>query len=134
MGCVRHADRKDRFATGKWGAVRNNSRLPVDHSGLGLRVGPTTPSTSDRTSGACPPNSLAVSQHKSGRESESGALSVVREANDVLRSEATQRGSFLDRSQTDRNALLDNEITSTQTKELCKFFQMLDRWDRGVSQ
>lgn len=105
---------------GKRGEVRNNSGLPVDHSGPGLRVGPTTPATADRKSEACPPDSLgadvgvgfevgvgvgvgvgidlavgaADSQHKSGRESESGALSGASEASDVLRSAATQRGSF----------------------------------------
>ena len=42
--------------TGKRGAVRNtNSGLPVDHSGPGLRVGPTNPATADRKSEACPP-------------------------------------------------------------------------------
>src|ERR1017187_6616819 len=87
--------------TGKRGAVRNNSGAPVDHSGPGLRVGPTTPATADRKSEACPPDfdvvgvDLAVgvdlgagadlgvgadvSQRKSGRESESGALSGASE-------------------------------------------------------
>jgi len=94
--------------TGKRGAVRNNSGLPVDHSGPELRAGPTDPATADRKSEACPPDSfggvvgvgLAVdvgvedvlSQHKSGQESESGALSVASEASDVLRSAVAQRG------------------------------------------
>ena len=111
--------------TGKRGAVRNNSGAPVDHSGPGLRVGPTTPATADRKSEACPPDfdvvgvDLAVgvdlgagadlgvgadvSQRKSGRESESGALSGASEASDVLRSAATQRGSSLDEIQNNRN-------------------------------
>jgi len=41
---------------GKRSAVRNNSGLPVDRSGPGLRVGPTTPATADRKSEACPPH------------------------------------------------------------------------------
>ena len=44
--------------TGKRGAVRNNSGESVAYSDPGLRVGPTTLSTSDRTSEACPPNSV----------------------------------------------------------------------------
>jgi hypothetical protein len=89
--------------TGKRGAVQNNSGLPVDHSGPGLRVGPGTPITSGRNPEACPPDFRGVgvgvgvggdvSQHKSRRESESGALSGASEASDVLRSAATQRGS-----------------------------------------
>ena len=40
---------------GKRGAVRiSNSGFPVDHSGPGLRVGPTTSATADRKSEACP--------------------------------------------------------------------------------
>jgi hypothetical protein len=42
--------------TGKRGEVRNNSGLPVDHSGPGLRLGPTTPATAHRKSEACPPD------------------------------------------------------------------------------
>jgi hypothetical protein len=117
---------------GKRGAVRNNSGLPVDHSGPGLRVGPTTPPTADRKSEACPPDSgfdsdlafgLAVdsgfdshfSQHKSGRESESGALSDAREASGGLRSEATQRGwaSSLDSIQINRNKSYESVFCST---------------------
>ena len=47
---------------GKRGAVRNNSGQPVDHSGPGLGVGPTTPLTAGRKPEACPP-----SQPKSGQ-------------------------------------------------------------------
>jgi hypothetical protein len=50
---------------GKRGAVRNNSGLPVDNSGPGLGVGPTTPPTAGRKPEACPPDSLYPSQHKS---------------------------------------------------------------------
>ena len=89
---------------GKRGAVRNNSGLPVDHSGPGLRVRPTTSLTADRKSEACPPDFLfSVSQHKSGRESESGALSGASVASGGLRSAATQRGSSLDQVQINRN-------------------------------
>jgi hypothetical protein len=71
--------------TGKRGEVRINSGEPVDHSGPGLRVGPTTSLTADRKSEACPPDSSEVgvdvgvgvggviSQHKSGRGSGGGA-------------------------------------------------------------
>jgi hypothetical protein len=97
--------------TGKRGAARTtNSGLPVDHSGPGLRVGPTTPATADLNSAACPPISpfassrSDISQHKSGRESESGALSGASGASDeVLRSAATQSVSSLDEVQNNRN-------------------------------
>ena len=59
-------DSKDH--TGKRSAVRNNSGAPVDHSGPGLGVGPTTPLTAGRKPEACPPNSFFPSQHKSGPE------------------------------------------------------------------
>jgi len=89
--------------TGKRGAARNNSGQPVAHSGPGLRR-PTTPSTADRNSAACPPNLLSgISQHKSGRESESGALSGASAASGELRSEATQWGSSLDEVQNNCN-------------------------------
>jgi hypothetical protein len=98
---------------GKRGAVRTtNSGLPVDHSGPGLRVGPTTPATADRKSEACPPGldcmdvgfgagvgfgfavgvAGALSQEKSGREPESRALSGASKASDVLRSAARRSG------------------------------------------
>ena len=91
--------------TGKRSAARNNSGLPVDHSGPGLRVGPTTSVTADQKSEACPPNVVSCSsQHKSGRESESGALSGASEASDELRSKATQRGSSLVEIEINRNS------------------------------
>jgi hypothetical protein len=117
--------------TGKRGAVRNNSGAPVDHSGPELRVGPTTPATADRKSEACPPDfagadvgvdvavGAAVSQHKSGRESESGALSVASEASDVLRSAATQRGSSLDYLQTNRYTQASAEMRRLGRKKHC---------------
>ena len=58
---------------GKRGAVRNNSGLPVDHSGPGLGVGPTTPPTAGRKPEACPPPlPLPPSQPKTGRGSGGG--------------------------------------------------------------
>ena len=55
--------------TGKRGAVRINSGLPVDNSGPGLGVGPTTPATAGRKPKACPPSLASEpfypSQHKS---------------------------------------------------------------------
>jgi hypothetical protein len=120
---------------GKRGEVRNNSGLPVDHSGPGLRVGPTTPATTDRKSEACPPDSdgvgvgvgvavdLAVegahSQRKSGRESESGALSGASEASDVLRSAATQRGSSLVLNQSNRYENAVSELRARGRKRYC---------------
>ena len=58
---------------GKRGAVRNNSGLPVDHSGPGLGLGPTTPATAGRKPEACPPPStFSPSQPKTGRGSGGG--------------------------------------------------------------
>jgi hypothetical protein len=116
--------------TGKWGAVRTNSGLPVDHSGPELRVGPTTPATADRKSETCPPDfdevgvdvgvgvGGPISQRKSGRESESGALSGASEASDVLRSAATQRGPSLVLNQSNRYDVAINEL---QTIGRCKY-------------
>src|SRR5215471_10400277 len=56
--------------TGKRSAVRNDSGLPVDHSGPGLGVGPTTPPIAGRKPEACPPS--FPSQHKSGQGSGDG--------------------------------------------------------------
>src|SRR4051812_15761180 len=50
---------------GKRGAVRTKSGEPVDRSGPGVGVGPTTPATTGRTPGACP--SFSISHSKSGR-------------------------------------------------------------------
>ena len=58
--------------TGKRSAVRNNSGLPVDHSGPGLGAGPTTPPTTGRKPEACPPPSTSPSQSKSGQGSGDG--------------------------------------------------------------
>jgi hypothetical protein len=115
--------------TGKRGAVRNNSGLPVHHSGPGLRVGPTTPATADRKSEACPPDfegvgvgvgvGADVSQHKSGRESESGALSGASEASDVLRSAATQRASSLVLNQSNRYGVASKELQAIGRCKYC---------------
>ena len=107
---------RDGSHTGKRGATRNlNSGLPVDHSGPGLKVEPTAPATADLSSAACPPifpfasSRLDIFQHKSGRESESGALSGASVASGDLRSEATQRVSSLDKLQNSRNAYCRSE-------------------------
>lgn len=115
---MRQRDHMDGCANemGKRGAVRiQKSGQPVDDSGPGLRVGPTTPVTTDLKSAACPPVSLLTSthldssQHKSRRESESGALSGASEASDeMLRSAATQRGSFLVKEEINRNKTYDS--------------------------
>jgi hypothetical protein len=100
----------DFLGEGKRNAARTtNSGQPVDDSGPGLRVGPTNPVTADLNSAACPPappfasSRSDISQHKSRRESESGALSGASAASDMLRSEATQRVSSLDEVQNNRN-------------------------------
>lgn len=94
------------MTTGKRSAVRiTNSGEPVDHSGPGLRVGPTNPATADRTSEACPPGfDSLVSQHKSGQGSGDGVPGVASVASGDLRSEATQRFSSLDKTQINSNS------------------------------
>ena len=123
--------------TGKRGAVRNNSGLPVDHSGPGLRVGPTNSSTAGRKPEACPPDSADLgvgvapgagvasgvgaggSQHKSGREFESGALIVASEASGVLRREAAQGSSLLVLDQINRYDNAINELQARGRKRHC---------------
>jgi len=148
---------------GKRGAVRNNSGLPVDHSGPGLKVGPTTPPTSDRKSEACPPNSgvdsdfgvgvgldsdfaldvgvdAAVdslsSQHKSGREPESRALSDAHEASGVLRSEAKQRfsASSLDLLKSNRYTSALSELQAKGRKKYCGARTLRGRSGNGRSE
>src|SRR5438309_1542627 len=81
---------------GKRGAVRNKSGLPVDHSGPGLGVGPTTPPTAGRKPEACPP-SFPLSQSKSGRGSGGGTPGGGEAAVDL---------PSLDQIQTNRNKQL----------------------------
>src|SRR5215469_5616556 len=110
--------KKKRPNTGKRGAARNHSGLPVDHSGPGLRVEPTTPATSDRKSAACPPDiECGVSQLKSGPESESGALGAS-EARPALRSEAEQCSS-LDLKEINRYTNAHNELQKRARKRYC---------------
>jgi hypothetical protein len=89
--------------TGKRSAVRNNSGLPVDHSGPGLGVGPTTPPTAGRKPEACPPSSFSLSQRKSGQGSgdrvPGGGEAAV--------------GSSLDPIQINRNITYENVFVST---------------------
>jgi len=82
---------------GKRGAVRNNSGVPVDHSGPGLGVGPTTPATAGRMPEACPSPVFSSSQHKSGQGSGDGVPGG---------GEAAGRATFLDPIQTNRNKQL----------------------------
>jgi len=101
--------RGSRFAScclGKRGAVRINARLPVDHSGLVLGVGPSTPLTSGRKPEACPPPFL--SQHKSGPE-------------------VQEPGGFLDG---DDHAKEGGNLTESDLAAFLNFFRMLDSWDR----
>ena len=97
---------------GKRSAVRNNSGEPVHPSGPGLGVGRTSPSTAGRKPEACPAHlragdQPALSQHKTGREPEGGALGV-REAH----------GTNLD---------------AHHISDLRQFFELLDRWDREAT-
>jgi hypothetical protein len=112
---------------GKRGAVPiTKSGLSVVHSGPELREGPTTPVTADRKSEACPPDSVgvgvgvgvgsAVSQRKSGRESEGGAISATSAASGDLRSDATQTVSSLDPYKNNRNER-DSDRFDLRSKE-----------------
>ena len=92
--------------TGKRGEVRNNSGLPVDHSGPGLGVGPTTPPTDGRKPEACPPPH--PSQHKSGPE-------------------VQEPGGFLDGNDLAKEG---GHLTKSDLAVLLSFFRMLDEWDR----
>ena len=83
----------DSHEMGKRGAARNNSGLPVDHSGPDLGVGPTTPATAGRKPEACPPGSL--SQGKSGWGSGGEAPSSASEA---------KQPTSLDQIQNNRNS------------------------------
>jgi hypothetical protein len=119
---------------GKRSAVRNNSGLPVDRSGPGLRVGPTTPATADRKSEACPPHvdvdlgvdvgvgvdvAVSLSLGKSGRESESRALSGASEASGELRSTATQQSSSVHELQNNRNRGVLEQFKALKRKRYC---------------
>ena len=119
--------------TGKRGAVRTNSGEPVDRSGPGLRVGPGTPNTSGLNPEACPPDVSGVgvdvgvvvalgadnSQHKSGRGSGGGAPSGASEASDVVRSEATQRSSYLVLNQSNRYDVAIKELQAIGRCKCC---------------
>ena len=89
---------------GKRGAVRNNSGAPVDHSGPGLGVGPTTPATAGRKPEACPPLfSVPPSQTKSGQGSGDGVPGGGEAATP----------SSLDTLQINRNTTHENVFSST---------------------
>ena len=119
--------------TGKRGAVRTNSGEPVDRSGPGLRVGPGTPNTSGLNPEACPPDVSGVgvdvgvvvalgadnSQHKSGRGSGGGAPRGASEASDVVRSEATQRSSYLVLNQSNRYDVAIKELQAIGRCKCC---------------
>jgi len=106
--------------TGKRSAVRNNSGLPVDHSGPGLRVGPTPSLTADRKSAACPPVfAVDFSQHKSGWGSGGEAPSGASEASGELRSGATQHVSSLDELQINRNTGVPKSFQSLGRGRYC---------------
>jgi hypothetical protein len=119
--------------TGKRSAVRNNSGEPVDHSGPGLGVGPTTPPTAGRTPEACPSNfevgfgvgcgvdvgsDLAISQHKSGQGSGDGVPGGASEES-AVQSAATQTVSSLDVIQINRYTNAPNELQKRGRKRHC---------------
>ena len=122
--------------TGKRSAVRiNNSGEPVDHSGPGLRVGPTNPATADRKSGACPPGlDSLVSQHKSGQGSGDGVPGVASVASGVLRSEATQRGwgSSLDEIQNNRNTGIPSSFQALGRNPHCGIWSVVGFGDPNL--
>ena len=88
---------------GKRNAVRNKSGKSVDHSDPGLRVGPTLSPTADRKSAASP-----ISQRKSGREREGGALAIS----------------------SGEAAAPDAKLTSEDLTRLRELIFLLDNWDQ----
>ena len=121
--------------TGKRAAVRNNSGEPVDHSGPGLRVGPTNPATADRKSEACPPGfDSLVSQHKSGQGSGDGVPGDASGASGVLRSEATQGGwgSSLDEIQNNRNTGIPSSFQALGRNPHCGIWSVVGIGDGGL--
>jgi hypothetical protein len=88
---------------GKWGAVRNNSGLPVHQSGPGL--GRANNSTNSQPKAGGLPSNLGfnTSQPKTGRESEGGALSGSAAE---IRSGAAQKGPRFGPSLTDKYFLI----------------------------
>lgn len=105
--------------TGKRGAVRNNSGLPVDHSGPELGVGPTDPVTAGRNPAACPPDHPTYSsQHKSGRRSRRQSLLGAAEGSPGLRSEAEQPTS-LDLIEINRYTNAPRELKKRGRRSYC---------------
>jgi hypothetical protein len=122
--------------TGKRSAVRiTNSGEPVDHSGPGLRVGPTNPATADRKSEACPPGfDSLLSQQKSGQGSGDGVPGGASAASGVLRSEATQRGwgSSLDEIQNNRNTGIPRSFQALGRNPHCGIWSIVGAGDGGL--
>jgi hypothetical protein len=124
---------------GKRDAARNNSGEPVDHSGPGLGVGPTSPPTVGRKPAACPPIGFGggsgvgsgvgvdlgvdvggnISQHKSGQGSGDGVPGGANGESAVLRSNATQPGSFLDELQNNRNIGIPKTFQNLGRSQYC---------------
>lgn len=137
---------------GKRGAVRNNSGEPVDHSGPGLGVGPTTPATTGRKPEACPPRVLdvdfvvdsrvdvgvgvggAISQHKSGPGSGGGTPSGANDVSAVLRSNATRRGwgSSLDELKNNRNTSVPETFRALGRGRYCGKWTVAGRFPDGT--
>lgn len=130
---------------GKRGAARiTNSGQPVDHSGPGLRVGPTSPVTAGLNPVACPPNSQSsiggdgsyVSQHKSGQGFGDGVPSGASAESGDLRSAATQQVSSLDEQQINRNITYESVFVNTAKGrgEHCGRFTIRGSPDGGKTQ
>lgn len=126
----------ERDQTGKRNAVRNtNSGAPVDHSGPGLRVGPTIPATSDRKPEACPPGFDSLpSQRKSGQGSGDGVPGGASGASGVLRSKATQRGwgSSLDEIQNNRNTGIPSSFQALGRNPHCGIWSIVGFGDGSL--
>jgi hypothetical protein len=125
---------REHKCAGKRDAVRNtNSGEPVDHSGPGLRVGPTIPATSGRKPEACPPDSdFLVSQHKSGQGSGDGVPGVASVASGVLRSAATQQVSSLDEIQNNRNTGIPRSFQALGRNPHCGIWSIVGVGDGGL--
>jgi len=106
--------------TGERGAVGSNFGPSVDHSDPKLRR-PTSPATAGRKPAARPP----ISQHKSGQGFGDGVPDIKsqREALGSLSPSGDREAGALDASSLE-------SLDDYSVRQLLKFFEILDRWDR----